>query len=369
MQGLEQLVTAPLEPWDALICTSLSALKVTQEAMACMHERLERRFQQALPRPQGPQLPLIPLGIDPEPFHWRGRFASRQEQRLHARQKLGISPSARVVLFLGRLSFHSKAHPLALYRALERLTADHDLVLLECGHVFNSDIAAAYDQLRQRFPRLKQLQLGGVTAASDEEKKLALAAADIFCTPADNLQETFGLSVLEAMASSLPVVASDWNGYRDLVVHGSTGWLVPCRDQLHVQPQPDEIDLRFSLGMQDYDSTVGLRSLGVVVDHDALEKALGDLLASPERCASMGEAGRKRIERTFDWRVVSEQYRELWEELGERRASAHNHSDATPWPMALAAYLPPTALRPLKAPGARATAIPICLPTACRPAF
>ena len=101
---------------------------------------------------------------------------------------------------------------------------------------------------------------------------LALAAADLFCSPADNLQETFGLSVLEAMASSLPVVASDWNGYRDLVLHGSTGWLVPCRDLLQEQHQPDALDRRFSLGLQDYDSTVGLRSLGVVLDHAALEK-------------------------------------------------------------------------------------------------
>ena len=172
------------------------------------------------------------------------------------------------------------------------------------------------------FPRLTLRRLGGLTAASDEEKKLALAAADVFCSPADNLQETFGLSVLEAMASSLPVVASDWNGYRDLVLHGSTGWLVPCRDLLQVQPQPDALDRRFSLGLQDYDSTVGLRSLGVVLDHAALEKALGDLLAAPERCAAMGEAGRERIESVFAWRVVSGQYRELWSELGERRASA-----------------------------------------------
>ena len=232
MQGLEQLVTAPLEPWDALVCTSRSALQVVQAAMSCMHERLERRFQQNLPLPQGPQLPLIPLGINPEPFHWRGRFANRQEQRLQARQQLGLSPCARVVLFLGRLSFHSKAHPLPLYRALERLSAEREVVLLECGHIFNADIAEAYDQLKQRFPNLTVRRLGGLTAASEEEKKLALAAADLFCSPADNLQETFGLSVLEAMASSLPVVASDWNGYRDLVLHGSTGWLVPCRDLL-----------------------------------------------------------------------------------------------------------------------------------------
>ena len=170
MQGLEQLVTAPLEPWDALVCTSRSALNVVQEAMDCMHERLERRFQQTLPTPTGPQLPLIPLGIDPELFHWRGRFASRQEQRLQARQELGLSRSARVVLFLGRLSFHSKAHPLLFYRALERLSDDHEVVLLECGHIFNPSIAEAYEQLLQRFPRLSLRRIGGLTAATEEEK-------------------------------------------------------------------------------------------------------------------------------------------------------------------------------------------------------
>ena len=339
MQGLEQLVTAPLEHWDALICTSRSALNVVQEAMACMHERLERRFQQTLPSPIGPQLPLIPLGIDPEPFDWRGRFASRQEQRMQARQQLGLSPNARVVLFLGRLSFHSKSHPLPLYRALDQLSADYEIVLLECGHIFNADIAAAYDQLLQRFPRLSVRRIGGLTAATEDNKKLALAAADLFCSPADNLQETFGLSVLEAMASSLPVIASDWNGYRDLVLNGSTGWLIPCRDMLQVQSEPDALDRRFSLGLQDYDSTVGLRSLGVVLDHAALEKSLRDLICAQERCTAMGEAGRRRIESVFDWRVVSEQYRELWSELGKRRASACQQRDSHPWPMAHAARL------------------------------
>ena len=52
-------------------------------------------------------------------------------------------------------------------------------------------------------------------------------AADVFVSPSDSVQETFGLSVVEAMASGLPVVASDWNGYRDSVEDGRTGFLVP----------------------------------------------------------------------------------------------------------------------------------------------
>ena len=36
-------------------------------------------------------------------------------------------------------------------------------------------------------------------------------------SPADSYQETFGLTI-EAMASELPVVASNWNGYRESIV-------------------------------------------------------------------------------------------------------------------------------------------------------
>lgn len=52
------------------------------------------------------------------------------------------------------------------------------------------------------------------------------AAADIFCSLSDNVQESFGLAIVEAMAAGLPVVASNWDGYRDTVEHGITGILV-----------------------------------------------------------------------------------------------------------------------------------------------
>ena len=243
------------------------------------------------------------------------------------------------MLFLGRLSFHSKAHPLPLYRALERLTDDHEVVLLECGHIYNEIIAGTYEELARRFPRLTVRRLGGLTPATNEEKELALAAADVFCSPADNLQETFGLSVLEAMASSLPVIASDWNGYRDLVQHGHTGWLVPCRDLLKSQSKPNAIDQQFALGLKDYDSTVGLHSLGVVVDHQALEVALNDLLQSPGRCKTMGEEGAKRIQTNFLWQDVCQQYRELWKELNQRRSHNSKAGPKPCWPMATSARL------------------------------
>jgi len=333
MSSLEQLITAPLEDWDALVCTSRAALGVVQEAMACQQEQLSRRFGQSLRLPKGPQLPVIPLAIDPTPYQWQGRFNSREDQRQEARQALQLPSGAIVVLFLGRLSFHSKAHPLPLYRSLAELSVKHEIILLECGHLFSDVIASAFDELAKQFPALSIRRLGGRLPASEEDKKLALAAADIFCSPADNLQETFGLSVLEAMASSLPVVVSDWNGYRDLVESGVSGLLVACQDILSSQSNADAIERDYRLGLMDYDSFVGLRSLGVCIDHRGLTQALESLCSQSNHRREMGEKAHKRLEQKFSWSVVSRQYRDLWNELNSRRQKAAIASQrALPWP-------------------------------------
>jgi glycosyltransferase involved in cell wall biosynthesis len=51
---------------------------------------------------------------------------------------------------------------------------------------------------------------------------------DIFALP--SVEEALGMAALEAMASGLPVVATDVGGIPELVAHGTTGWLVPPRD-------------------------------------------------------------------------------------------------------------------------------------------
>jgi glycogen synthase len=56
----------------------------------------------------------------------------------------------------------------------------------------------------------------------------AYASADLFlhCS----VTETFGLVVLEAMASGIPVIARDQGGPSDIIRHGQTGFLVPPKD-------------------------------------------------------------------------------------------------------------------------------------------
>lgn len=354
--ALEQLISAPLHPWDALVCTSTAAREVVTQAINCQRELLERRLGMPIPGVQGPQLPVIPLAIDPAPFHWQGRFASRQEQRLAARRQLGIATECFVVVFVGRLSFHSKAHPQPLYRALQALALaqrrQDSVLLLECGHLYNARIEAAYDELARDYPALRVQRLGGLTPATEQEEQLALAAADVFCSPADNLQETFGLSLLEAMASELPVVASNWSGYRDLVVDGGTGLLIPTAA---LAEEADDLDWAFRLGLLGYDRMVGLRSIRVVVHPQALQQALERLHSQPAWREALGRAGRIRLEQQFSWPVVAQQYRQLWVELRERRLAASASAEPqTPWPSSSSARLfgsfasQPLALGPLQ---------------------
>jgi starch synthase len=324
--GIANLPLAPLYPWDAVICTSRAGRDVVAKAIEHRLDVMASRLGVEHPGIEAmrlPQLPIIPLVVNADqPYQPQ---LNRAQRRAHARVALELNADAFVVAFVGRLSFHSKCHPISLYRALAELAddcPDREIVLIECGHIYNQSIAAAYDELRAQFPQIRFRLVGGLEPAKDEEKWRVLAAADVFTSPVDNLQETFGLALLEGMAAELPLVVSDWNGYRDLVVDGENGFLVPTCDVLRSIDGADDIDVQFALGSLGYDVMVGVRSLGVVVDHCAYVSALRTLLDSPSVRLRMERASLKRLQALYSSSAVASSYRELWIRLAELRAQA-----------------------------------------------
>ena len=156
-----------------------------------------------------------------------------------------------------------------------------------------------------------------------EVRREIWAAADLFTLLSDNIQETFGLAPIEAMAAGLPCVISDWNGLRETVRHGVDGLLVPTI----TAPPGTGMDMAWAhaCSAYDYDAFIGLQAQGNAVVVGAATEAYRSLLADPERRRGMAEAARRRARDTFDWKVVIGQYRALWAELAARRAA-----EATP---------------------------------------
>ena len=145
----------------------------------------------------------------------------------------------------------------------------------------------------------------------DAARKALYAAADVFLSPSDNLQETFGLTILEAGLSSLPVVASSFDGYRDLVDDGENGILVPVTGPTKTQ---DTDCLARIVPAAEYHLLLAQQC---AVDVRAFGEAMFRLAADAALRLKMGRAGRRRVLAGYTWRHIVNRYLALWAELNE----------------------------------------------------
>jgi glycosyltransferase involved in cell wall biosynthesis len=191
-------------------------------------------------------------GVDSRHFHPAGDAA----ERAATRRALGAAEDAAVILMIGRLV--AEKGYLELFEAMREVEA----ILWIVGERLPSDHASAIDHAIEalaRDPRLApRIRLLGYRSDVPQ----LLRAADIFTLPSH--REGMPRSIIEAMLSGLPVVATEIRGAREEVVAGETGALVP------------------------------------VGDPRALAAALTRLVADPALRARQGAAGRARALELYD---------------------------------------------------------------------
>lgn len=293
------LLSAPIYPCDAIVCLTPASREAMERRLGDIAERYCRVWDR--PVPQLPRLELIPWGVDTD------RFAPRDSAT--ARRDLELPPDRPILLCVGRVRIQDKMDWTPLLLAFERVrdaVKERPLLVLAGSSYsdYGDQILAHAAQLGLREDVRAFFNLPPASLPS------LYAACDVFVSPTDSVSESFGLTIIEAMACGRPVVASDWDGYKELIVHGETGFKVRTdwADCLN------ELDERAPLLEWEQEHLHVGQS--VSVDVAQMASYLSRLLQNRELRETMGRRARDRVESLYDWRIVVRQWEALWTELG-----------------------------------------------------
>lgn len=214
-------------------------------------------------------------GVDMN-VHQPDKYTAENRALLRARH--GFSQDDIVVTMVGRVV--AEKGYIEWVKAAVALCATHNNVrFLAIGDTLQTDRDSIMDSLLVAIPEeyRRQIVFAGRCANIPE----ILAASDIFTLP--SYREGMPRSIIEAMAMSLPVVATNIRGCREEVLDESTGYLVPPRDA------------------------------------DTLAEKLNTLILNADLRQQMGAAGRARALATYDEQKVLQRQRQTFQELCRER--------------------------------------------------
>lgn len=326
MDTIGQLVLSPTQPWDALICTS----RAVKASLTVELEALDEFLRERVGAAKTPEIRLetIPLGINVADF---GRDAAKRKAW---RTKLNIPDEDIVVLYVGRFSATGKMNPIPMAMALERAAAasPHKIHWVLSGWAGSEASDKGFHDTTRAF--CPSVTYHAVDGREPDTRFSIWSVADIFLSLSDNIQETYGLTPVEAMAAGLPSVVSDWDGYKDTVRHGVDGFRIST-----YAPRPGlgaDLAYRYDNEWTPYQNYIGAAAQFTAIDIDEAARALLDLIRDPKLRAHMGATARRRAETVFDWSRIIPTYQALWAELNARRVAdspglALRNATANPW--------------------------------------
>ena len=311
MEIIGQYLMAPTQSWDALVCPSNSIKSAILNIIDHWQQYLKQRTDSSFKCPV--QFPVIPLGIDTNHFD----NITGEQKRIKQRNALALEKEEIAILFTGRLNYIAKANPLPLMLGVEKAAVDTKtpLRLIFCGY-FNDE----FNEIAFKESAAKVCNKARVSFVRHGDTKYPdgfWAGADIFCSLIDNVQESFGLTPIEAMASGLPVIVSDWDGYRDTVRDGVEGYTIPT-----LTPRKglgSELAYKYFSGQNSYGDYLGAVQQSTSVDFKALSIAFKRLIENPSLRLKMGAAGKERANSTYNWPIIISAYEDFWLELEKRR--------------------------------------------------
>jgi glycosyltransferase-like protein len=195
---------------------------VAPDGVMCVSEPWIRRLREDF----GVDARLVGNGVDAV----RYRPPRDARERAAARAACAVGDRVTVLAVGGIEPRKGSLTLLDGFAGLRRALPERDPLLVVAGGATLFDYR---DEIERFAARRRALDLGDAAVrvlgpVADEELELLYRAADVLAFP--SVKEGFGLVVLEALASGLPVVASDIDVLRGFLVDGESALLVSCGD-------------------------------------------------------------------------------------------------------------------------------------------
>ncbi len=312
MTLLSNFLLSPVEAHDALICTS-TAVRVSVEAqLDGVRDYIEAEYGRRR-RPE-PQRVTIPLGVNVDDF------ATTPADRAAWRERLEIPEDAVVALYVGRFNSREKMNPALMALALERAAQQTTKTICWVNSGWAASDKAAqefHDAARALCPSVEYRTVDGRVP---ENRFSIWSVADFFISFSDNIQESFGLTPVEAMAAGLPCVVTDWDGYRDTVRDGEDGFRIDT-----IAPAPGNgFDFAYwhTVGWCSYTDYVGAVAQHTAIDLRQASAAICALVDNSDLRRDRGAKAAARARSVFDWSAIIPQYQALWAEQNARRLAS-----------------------------------------------
>jgi len=292
-QSIKYISAGPKE-FDSIVSTSTAGKKALLNYFREAEKNISREYSS--------NVDIIPLAY-PNDFD-KVKIISKQD----ARAQLKIEKDRFTIIYLGRLSLSTKLDLANMLFSLKDFVNSKNINLILAGGASKSDINNLESVINAiNFPKDK---LKVFYNFHHTLKSVLYLASDIFISPVDNLQETFGITVPEAKFFGTIPIVSDWNGYKDTVNDGVDGYKIPTYS---FSDDGFSLDEMYELiGLYDYHYTF---SQTVYINYNIMIEKIETLMIDDKLRKKMSMNARGHSRKFYSWKTVMKQYVELWDKL------------------------------------------------------
>lgn len=240
-----------------ILIKNLNSYKAIASTSCCMAKETEQYLM------KNQEIYITPFGVDIEKF--KNLNLEKKENKIVIGIVKTLEPKYGIEYLIRAI------------KELEKIIDEENLEKIEVKIYGKGYLKESLENLAKELNIKEKIKFEGFILNSEVPK--VINEMDIFVVPSVLDSESFGVAAVEAMACEVPVIVSDADGLKEVVVENETGFIIPKKDYKSIA-----------------------ENIEILIKDNELRKKLG-------------RAGRKRVLELYDWDKNVENMIKIYEEI------------------------------------------------------